>query len=50
MKRVLSFSLSDFHDLIKDNTARGKKSLVFGRRVAFAVKIPPKTPSIPSFN
>ena len=24
-------------DIIKDNTARGRKSLVFGRKVAFAV-------------
>lgn len=39
MKRVFSFSLNDFTDIIKENAGRGKKSFQISRRVAFAVKI-----------
>lgn len=37
MKKVISYSLSDVADVIKDKTAQGRKSLVFGRKVAYAV-------------
>lgn len=37
MKKVLSFTMNDFADLIKDNAGRGRKSLSKGRRMAFAV-------------
>ena len=36
---MLSFTLSDFADVIKDKAGQGRKSLVMGRRVALAVFI-----------
>lgn len=39
MKKVLSFTFSDFADIIKDKAGQGRKSLVQGRRMAFAVLI-----------
>lgn len=39
MKKVLSFTFSDFADIIKDKAGQGRKSLVQGRRMAFAVII-----------
>ncbi len=39
MKKVFSFTLTDLKDTIKDNAYRGRKSLVLGHRMAFAVEI-----------